>query len=702
MELLPNTPGHLVDVRDVTLVAGGAVAVVPADPAAGTVASFSVSMNVDRSYEVIFRAPIAPTAAFTFALSPFPVPVSVLLDAGSSTDDRGIVRYEWDFDNDGIVERSSTSSSASADFTVAGTYQVRLRVVDGDGLFGEVIHNVIVDAPPPPPPGANSAPVAAYTFGPSNPLEGQLVTFNASPSSDDIGIASYAWDFEDNGSVDAATVVASHTYATAGTYSARLTVTDAAGLADDEIHTIVVSPALPAVPVISTQPQNVTVAVGETATFSVLASGVAPLSYRWQRDGVDIVPAATLANYTMPAVADADDGAVFRVIVTNPAGSTTSQSAILTVGHGWRRIGGAVDTGPVLGPSLAIDAAGTRYVSYTNAGSLVSELFVKRFNGTAWESVGGGAVNAGSDVSTLDHTTIIGADGWPIVAWNEGSRVRVARWTGTQWDVIGDNLEVDQSGSLAGQFIQLARAGSDLIAAWTEIPPPFNERRIAVTRYDAAMSDWSPAAYIPNVLDARQIRMSLDAAGLPSIAYVPRPLSGGAGAIQVVRQGASGWEPLGGDVGPEPVANSSGLIANYGIGIKFDGTGSPVVFGSADGIRLFSFRHDGTAWQPLTGTDGVFVSLDPVNESTALMEFTRGGPQIAMAYTRQQLSNGGLRFITEYRSWNGSLWMPIGEPLRFHTFALSPELTAAGNPIFAGHYQPSGGVPEIVVQEFVP
>jgi hypothetical protein len=353
-------------------------------------------------------------------------------------------------------------------------------------------------------------------------------------------------------------------------------------------------------------------------------------------------------------------------------------------------------------PSLAINAAGTRYVSYTRSGSLVSELFVEQFNGTAWVNVGDGAVNPGSDFSTVDHTIITGADGLPIVAWNEGTRVRVARWSGTQWDVIGDDLAIDQSDSLAHQHIQLARAGSDLVAAWTEIPPPFNQLRIAVKRYDAAAGTWS-GDYIPDVFDAGQIRLSLDAAGLPAIAYVPRPLSGGAGAIQVVRQSASGWAPLGGDIGPVPVANGSGLIANYGIGIKFDGADAPVVFGSADGSRLFSFRHDGTAWQPLTGTDGLFVSLDPAIESTAFMEFTRGGPQIAMAYTRQQRqTSGGLRFITEYRRWNGSAWTPIGEPVVFLNYSLSPELTAAGNPIFAGQYQPPGGLVEIVVQEFVP
>jgi glucose/arabinose dehydrogenase len=83
-------------------------------------------------------------------------------------------------------------------------------------------------------------------------------------------------------------------------------------------------------PSISTHPQPVTVPVGGNATFTVSASGTAPLSYRWQRDGVDI-PGATSPSYTLSNAAPADDGARFRVVVTNSAGSVTSNAATLTV-----------------------------------------------------------------------------------------------------------------------------------------------------------------------------------------------------------------------------------------------------------------------------------------------------------------------------------------------------------------------------------
>ena len=83
-------------------------------------------------------------------------------------------------------------------------------------------------------------------------------------------------------------------------------------------------------PTIATQPSNVAVTVGSTATFTVVASGTAPLTYQWQKGGTAIM-GATGASYTTPAVQITDDGAMFAVVVTNSAGSVTSSSAKLSV-----------------------------------------------------------------------------------------------------------------------------------------------------------------------------------------------------------------------------------------------------------------------------------------------------------------------------------------------------------------------------------
>jgi hypothetical protein len=93
--------------------------------------------------------------------------------------------------------------------------------------------------------------------------------------------------------------------------------------------TLTVNPA-PVAPTITTQPVNQTVTAGQTATFTVLAAGTAPLSYQWQKNGVNIA-GATAASYTTPATTTTDSGSTFSVVVSNTAGTVTSSPATLTV-----------------------------------------------------------------------------------------------------------------------------------------------------------------------------------------------------------------------------------------------------------------------------------------------------------------------------------------------------------------------------------
>jgi hypothetical protein len=83
-------------------------------------------------------------------------------------------------------------------------------------------------------------------------------------------------------------------------------------------------------PAISQQPSNVTVTVGQTATFTVVATGSATLSYQWQKATAPIA-GATSASYTTAPTTGSDNGSQFTVVVSNSAGSVTSSAAKLTV-----------------------------------------------------------------------------------------------------------------------------------------------------------------------------------------------------------------------------------------------------------------------------------------------------------------------------------------------------------------------------------
>ncbi len=89
----------------------------------------------------------------------------------------------------------------------------------------------------------------------------------------------------------------------------------------------------PSVPVVATPPAAQTAAAGQTAQFSVVATGSPTLTYQWRKGGVNIA-GATGAVYTTPTLATADSGSSFDVVVTNSAGTATSAAAKLTVTAG--------------------------------------------------------------------------------------------------------------------------------------------------------------------------------------------------------------------------------------------------------------------------------------------------------------------------------------------------------------------------------
>jgi autotransporter-associated beta strand protein/YVTN family beta-propeller protein len=82
-------------------------------------------------------------------------------------------------------------------------------------------------------------------------------------------------------------------------------------------------------PVITSQPQNVTVSPGSPATFTVGAAGPGALAYQWQKNAVNLA-GATTNNFTI-ANAQTNDAGGYRAIVTNSFGSVTSTVAMLTV-----------------------------------------------------------------------------------------------------------------------------------------------------------------------------------------------------------------------------------------------------------------------------------------------------------------------------------------------------------------------------------
>ncbi len=143
-------------------------------------------------------------------------PLSVHLDASRSTDPQGpISDYLWDLgDGSPVVSGPEIEHT----FQRAGEYLVTLVVV---GTSGTGRATAFVRA-------HNNPPAASFTFLPSDPFEGESVTFDASGSSDPDGdIARYTWDFGDGATGEG--MIATHTFDHPGEFVVLLTVTDSAG-----------------------------------------------------------------------------------------------------------------------------------------------------------------------------------------------------------------------------------------------------------------------------------------------------------------------------------------------------------------------------------------------------------------------------------------------------------------------------------------
>src|SRR5947207_1088478 len=147
------------------------------------------------------------------------------------------------------------------------------------------------------------------------------------------GTAPLSYQWQKNDSNIAAATSASYTTPATTTSDSGSTfvvvVSNSAGTATSNSATLTVSPA-PGAPTITTQPANQTVTAGQTATFAVTATGTAPLSYQWQKNSANI-SGATSASYTTPATTTSDSGSTFKVVVSNSAGTATSNAATLTV-----------------------------------------------------------------------------------------------------------------------------------------------------------------------------------------------------------------------------------------------------------------------------------------------------------------------------------------------------------------------------------
>ncbi len=185
-----------------------------------------------------------------------------------------------------------------------------------------------------------TAPVLTAQTGDKNVTAGNSTFFRVTVGDPAVnyGYFQYQWQRQAAGSGSWVDLVSSGTYS--GVNSSQLTlfgttlgmntdqfrciVTDTAGTTTSNVATLGVGVA----PAITVQPQPVSGLVGQTVSFSVTATGTAPLTYQWYKYGTPVGNASTL---TLANIQPAD-AATYGVTITNAFGAAFSNNVGLTVG----------------------------------------------------------------------------------------------------------------------------------------------------------------------------------------------------------------------------------------------------------------------------------------------------------------------------------------------------------------------------------
>lgn len=201
-------------------------------------------------------------------------------------------------------------------------------------------------------------------------------------------------------------------------------------------------------PVIVTQPVSLSVDRHGTATFTVVATGTPAPTYTWYRNGITF-PGWTNATLTLSAVTSNDAGA-YTVVVTNAAGTVTSNAATLSIAKG------KSDFRQIVGDDSTVGSTPQR--SDVVGGSRLVNLSVRSTAGSGNDSlIVGFVVSGGSEKSllirgsgpALDSFGVSGVLSDPTLALYSGSALLAAN---DDWSAATDAASIAPASASAGAF----------------------------------------------------------------------------------------------------------------------------------------------------------------------------------------------------------------------------------------------------------
>ncbi len=544
-----------------------------------------------------FRPVVIATADVTYGMAPLDVEFTLVAE----DDDGTIDEYAWDFDGDGTFEGNQVDNPSPLPntYSAPGMYNAKFRVTDDDGAWAVDTVAVQVLADP-----DNAMPIIdEVSASPSLCTPGTLVTFTATATDSDGTIASYEWDFDNDGVADDTGDTVSYTFASEGYYNVKLKVTDDLGGYAVGYVGVHVQDEVPNMPPVAILTADETVFyLGETGDASM--SFDASASYD---------PDGTSLTYYFDPEGD---------------GSYVNNGADATYDHIYS------DNGVYLASLKAEDIDNN-----CDYNSIL--ITVYRFGTQTPDAAG----NVGK------YTSLAVVNGNPAISyWNEANSdlkyVRASDSSGSSW---GSPVTVDATGSVGHTCSLAVVSGFPAISYWD-----FSNNDLDYVRAsDASGSSWCSPVTVDSSVAVGSFASLAVVSGFPAISYY----DGDNGDLKYVRatdaSGISWGSPVAVDSTGAVGQDTCLAIVNGNPAISYrDVTNNDLKYVRADDIN-------GSTWgTPVTldsaGIVGYYTSLKVVNGYPAISYFDDTNDDLK--YVRASDANGlawGTPVIVDSTGWVG-------------------------------------------------
>lgn len=376
-------------------------------------------------------------------------------------------------------------------------------------------------------------------------------------------------------------------------------------------------------------------------------------------------------------------GATFLLLVgvagMTSAGAALDSPAVPAANAGWEEIGvGSASGGGISDgysgafSTVAFGTDGLPIVAWESDYSGDYEIYVRRWNDTAWVEMGSGSATGGgiSDNSNLSvgPALAIGTNGVPIVAWHDftsgGWEIYVRQWNGSSWVEMGNGSAsaggISHTGSAWRPSLAIGPDGAPVVT-WYDNSS--GSEQIYVLRWDGlawvemgngsasggGISNSAGQAMMPSLVFATD--------GAPVVAWADFNNSGNA-EIYVRRWNGSAWVEMGsGSASGGGVSDDSGYSYAPSLAAGPDGALLVVWVDESGGVPdIYGRRWNGSTWVEIgfgsASGGGISNSNDAIEPSLAV------GPEGTPIVAWEDNSSGNREIYV--RQWNGSAWVEMG------------------------------------------